>query len=796
MKFQHRMFNVAVTVIVVLLVASCGGAEQRKAKYLERGKEYIAQENYDKAIVELKNVIQIDPKHAEAYYLVGQAEEKKQNMRQAFGNYSKAAELNPGYIEPRYRLGYIYFATGQDDKASSMADEILKIQPNNPSGKTLHAALMARKGDTKGAAREMEKVVAEAPTQLDAVDLLASIYAKEGSFDKAMEVLSKGVEANPKNIPLRAQYARMLAERKDFPKAEKALQEIIALLPEKLEPRLSLALFYSQTNQADKAEKTLREAIQANPDDGLRYIVLADFMIGQKKPDRAKEELIAAIKAKPKLGNVRLALAKLYEQTGEYDKATQVYRDLIEASGDKPDGLTARNRLSNLMMNEGKQEEAAKLVDEVLKENPQDSEALYIKGKLALAKRDAPSAIAAFRSVLRDQPNFVDAYLSLAEAQMLDKNKDLARENLQKAVELNPKSVRAHVALAKYFADAGDFGEALKKADDALKISPDDIDALGTKVDILQARKDTKGAQTVLEKIKKAHPDKAIGYYALGQLYLSQKKYDGAIHEFEQAMGKSKDISMPLTMIVATNLAQHKPEKAIDRLNDVIKQFPKYPVAHELLGEVYLSGKKYDEAEQSLRKAIEANPKWNVPYKILGNVYLTKGDVAKAGQAYQQGLGAIPEDAELQTLLAGFYERTASYDKAIEIYEKIFSKNSADDLVANNLAALLTDYRQDPQSLKRAKELAIRFESSQQPAFMDTLGWVYYKSGENDKAIPLLEKAVKRAPEVPVFRYHLGMVYYKKGDLQSAKTQLAKAVESKNAYPGLEEARGTLKQIP
>jgi tetratricopeptide (TPR) repeat protein len=298
-----------------------------------------------------------------------------------------------------------------------------------------------------------------------------------------------------------------------------------------------------------------------------------------------------------------------------------------------------------------------------------------------------------------------------------------------------------------------------------------------------------------LEKIKKAHPDNATGYYLLGQLYLSQKKFDSAIHEFEQAMAKSKDISMPLMSIVTANLSQRKPERAVARLNGVIKEFPKYPVAHELLGEVYFFEKKYDEAEQSLRNAIEANPKWNVPYRTLGNIYLVKGDVAKAGQVYQQGLNAVPDDPELQMLLAGSYERARSYDKAIDVYEKVLGKNSANDVAANNLASLIADHRQDPQSLKRAKELAIRFKSSQQPAFMDTLGWVYYKSGETDKAISLLEKVVKQAPGVPVFRYHLGMVYYKKGDLQSAKTQLAKAVESKNEYTGLEEARGILKQI-
>jgi predicted Zn-dependent protease len=227
----------------------------------------------------------------------------------------------------------------------------------------------------------------------------------------------------------------------------------------------------------------------------------------------------------------------------------------------------------------------------------------------------------------------------------------------------------------------------------------------------------------------------------------------------------------------------------------VLKESPKHPVAYELLGEVYFYQKKYNEAEQSLRKAIEVNPKWNMPYKNLGNVYLARGDVAMASQVYQQGLSAIPEDAELLVYLAGSYERARNYEKAIAVYEQVLGKNSANDIAANNLAALIADHKPDPQSLKRAKELAMRFESSQQPAFMDTLGWIYYKSGETDKAISLLEKVVKQAPEVSVFRYHLGMVYYKKGDLQSAKTQLAKAVESKNEYPGLEEARGTLKQI-
>ena len=51
------------------------------------------------------------------------------------------------------------------------------------------------------------------------------------------------------------------------------------------------------------------------------------------------------------------------------------------------------------------------------------------------------------------------------------------------------------------------------------------------------------------------------------------------------------------------------------------------------------------------------------------------------------------------------------------------------------------------------------------------------------------------APQVPIFQYHLGMAYHGKGDKPSAKVWLAKALDSKQDFPGSQEARETLKAI-
>ena len=103
--FDKNSKLVAIALLVVFMLAGCGGAEERKAKYMERGKAYFEEENYDKARVEFKNVLQIDPKTAAPYFYIGQIEEKKQEWRKAFGNYSKAVDLDPELVDARIHLG-------------------------------------------------------------------------------------------------------------------------------------------------------------------------------------------------------------------------------------------------------------------------------------------------------------------------------------------------------------------------------------------------------------------------------------------------------------------------------------------------------------------------------------------------------------------------------------------------------------------------------------------------------------------------------------------------------------------
>jgi tetratricopeptide (TPR) repeat protein len=166
-----------------------------------------------------------------------------------------------------------------------------------------------------------------------------------------------------------------------------------------------------------------------------------------------------------------------------------------------------------------------------------------------------------------------------------------------------------------------------------------------------------------------------------------------------------------------------------------------------------------------------------------------------AVSAYEQGLKALPDNPQLMIGLAGVHERQKDYEAAISVYEKLLEQQPDNAIGINNLVALLSDHRSDAASLDKAAELAAKLEKTEQPAFLDTAGWIYYRKGDYDKAAGILKGVVEQSPEVPVFQYHLGMAYLKLGDKAAASEHLTRATDGEFSYEGIEEARAALKDL-
>jgi Flp pilus assembly protein TadD len=270
---------------------------------------------------------------------------------------------------------------------------------------------------------------------------------------------------------------------------------------------------------------------------------------------------------------------------------------------------------------------------------------------------------------------------------------------------------------------------------------------------------------------------------------------EDAVRAFEQARALRPDAPEPMTGIAQSYLAADKSNEAIAALRKATAAAPQDAFVRNLLGEVLSRGSRPDEAEAAaaFREAIALKGDWFVPYLNLGNMLEANGKSAEGRAVLRQGLERIPGNETLLFALAGAEERTGNPEAAVPIYERILSLRPQSEVAANNLAAILADLRKsDRVALERAFALAKPFETSDNPFYLDTLGWVLYRRGDPQQARLYLERAIGIRADVPVIQYHLGMVLAQLGEARAAEAALARAVIAGAAYPGLDEARAML----
>ena len=198
------------------------------------------------------------------------------------------------------------------------------------------------------------------------------------------------------------------------------------------------------------------------------------------------------------------------------------------------------------------------------------------------------------------------------------------------------------------------------------------------------------------------------------------------------------------------------------------------------------------------RALLDAGPNRPQLWARLSRSLALNGDIDGARQAIEDGIAAVPGDATLLWALASFLEQDGDIDGAIDIYEELYALSSDSVIVANNLASLLATYRDDPQSLERARVVSRRLSGTDVAPFQDTYGWILHRSGESQEAVSYLENAAAALQADAIVQYHLGAVYAAVGRNADAIAQLERAIEMAGPIdqrPQFDTARTLITQL-
>jgi tetratricopeptide (TPR) repeat protein len=791
MNILGRLVGAAV---IASLLAGCGGAEQRKARYIEKGENYLTERNYEKARVEFRNALQIEPNDVTARYQLGRVSEKLNNPREAVGHYQAAIDLDPNHMESRAALARLFLLGGVADRAMELVATGLAQQPQNAQLLTVRGAAKAQLGDVPGAFEDAEAAVKLAPNDEYAIALLASLYRQNARSDKAIELVSASLDRLPQSVDLRVVLADLLLSHQQMPEAEAQLKKVIELQPDDLSHRYRLARFHMLTKNVAAAEQTMRDAVAAAPNSVEAKVALAELLAAHGGAEKAEAQLKEFAAAEKDGASMQLALAKFYESQRKPDAAQAVYRNIIKAQELKPDGLTARNRLAALLLLKEDVKGATALIDEVLQENPRDNDSLALRGNLALARSDAPAAIADLRTVLRDQPNSVQVMRALARAHLQNNELALAEETLRSAAQSNPGDRAVRLELSQLLTQSGRPEQARPVLEQLVKETPNDSVALEALFRVQASLKDLTAARATAENIKQVRPDQPLGFYLEGAVNEAEKKYDAAEAAYVRSLEIQPNAGEPLTALVRVDVARNQVPKGLQRLDKAIAEQPGNVIARNLKGELLTSRGELDAAAASFNEAITRAPNWWMPYRGLALSHLAGKRNDDAIRILEQGLEKTGA-AALGTDLAALYERLNRPDDAIRVYETMISREPGSVAAANNLAMLLVSYRDDVSSLDRAEQLTGKLNHVSEPSILNTRGWVKFKRGEFQESLALLQQAVDKSPESPLMRYHLGMAQLKTGDRASAAKNLEAAVRSGRQFHGAKEAQAALEQI-
>jgi len=798
---QAWMFCVRMRIGIVLLLAvawtACGGPEERKAKYFARANEYIEAANYPKARVALRNVLKIDPKDGEAYYLFAQVEEREKNWRNAVQLYQEAIRLVPDHTAALITLGKYYLEARLTDHVVEVADTVLKKDPRQPQASALKIAAQAVTEEAiPSAIPKAEELARQFPTEPDVAILLATLYGQQRRHRDAENTLRRALEAHPRDLDLLNNLNAVLTEAKDWVGAEAVIRRMIEAEPKSMDHRLRLVRFSVAQGEYQKAESVLREAITLDPDSEQRRLVLADFFMNRKDVLSAERVLLDAAAHLPYSSQIQFGLAALYKRSGQDTQARERYSVLIQENRGKPVGLEAKVKLAEMDLQAGREVEAERQVQEVLKDNPRSSEGLILSGRMALARRNGKDAVQAFRTVLHDQPELATVQYLLGQAYQLTGETNLAKESFERAVALYPDQVDAKRSLAVLESKSGRYQKARARLDDLLKQRPDDVAALDMLMTLDLVTRNWQGAEQTLARIRQIPAGNSVALMAEGRFYEAHRRVEEARSAYEQATVMAPNEPEPLLSLVKLEVAHGQTIRAKTRLESILASRPNHPFAHGLLAEVLSITREQDVAAVHFREAVRLNPKWITPWLSWASLSFAQKIPDVAVRVLEDGLKANPDSEELYMLLASAHSDTGHIDSAMAAYESVLRLNPRNVLAANNLAVLLVEHKGDSSSLHRAFALSRDFEKdAPHPLFIDTLGWVRFKMGQQEEAIRLMKDAVAKSPDISVLNYHLGIALFQSGKHAEARTYLSKALKNSGSFEGRREAEQALAQI-
>ena len=774
---RAKIFRAALAGVCLSVIAACSSPEQKVQKFTKSGQEFIEKEEYGKANVQFQNALKIDEAHVPAIVGLAKVAELRQDYKRMFGALQNVVRLDPTNIEGHIQIGKLYLVGSDETRALEHADKALELAPENADALALKAAVLIKLEDDVQAVELAKKSLAIDPANSEAVTVLATERARAKDYEAAIGYLDGALASNSKQAVLHLLRLQMLQNLGRDAEVKAGHLKLIEEFPDEPGYRRIYVGSLIQKKELEEAREQLVEIAKLEPDevDPVLDVVRIDYRLGGDEKAAATFQEYAEERADNL--ELKFAYAAFLRQQQEFEAAQKIYDELSNQAEEPAIELRAKNEIAAQRLLEGKKDEAKVIIDEILVKDERNTEALLKQAGLKIDAGEHDDAIRDLRVVLDDEPESAPARMLMATAFERKGDVALAESQMAQAVEDSDYGSKQANIFAKFLIRNNEQTRAENVLVESLAKNPGDLENLKFLAAIRLLKQDWRGAEEVAKIIDNINDRDPVVNRILGAAYTGLEDYSGAIEALEAENERAPLAARPLTTLVAAYANSGRHDEAEELLRGIIQKNPDNYAGRMLLARVLVAQQKNDDARGVLTSAIEKNPTEFAGYEALYRLHILEGRRDEAKALIEQGLQAAPDSDGLKVIKADGLLAEGKEEEALVIYEDILSRRPNDRLVANNYASLLTKLRDDDASRQKAVQVAEVLDGIENAYFQDTLGWALVLSGDVERGVEVLGKAVEAMPGLAEARYHYGAALIKNGDVSRGKEELREAIK-------------------
>jgi tetratricopeptide (TPR) repeat protein len=741
---------------VLLLAASCNRDPKVQAqRYLENGNKFFAREKYKEASIMYRRALLKDQRFGEAYYRLGLTDLKLAAYGEAIKMLRRAVELQPYNTDAATKLADLFLLASTQDKQHSkelrkevrdLARGLLTQNPDSYDGRRIQGQMALLEGDAKSAVEEFEQanktkpyqphiyltyfqalvmagrpadaeriareMIAREKTYTPIYDILYLHFVREKKIDQAEQVLRQKVDNNPTSPSHRLQLAGhyfMQSRPSDMEAALKPLSD------EKAFPQGHLMtgdFFFYRIRQYDRAEQEYQAGIKSMPNDKPTYQKrLVELLATSGKTVDANNVLATILKENPKDNDAMAMRAAMMLTSGNREELNLAVNDLQSLVTRNPTNHLLRFNLARGLVGKGEIEQARLQLDESIKLRPDFMAAREMRGRIYLARNDAPKALKEADEIIALDPNNGPAHLIRSSALLTIGDRDKAREELDLIIKANPNNpdARAQVGYLAW------------------------------------QDKDYKKAEQIFSEMYKQNPNDLRGFIGVVELAALQGRMPEAIAEVEKAL--ARDPGKKQLQVLRANLLvrSNRIDEAVGVYQNLSNADPKNADLWVRLGQSFRLKGDLNAALEAFKRASQASPG---DANALLQIALLMENTGKRDQAkpiYEQILKLEPDHfVALNNLAYIKAEEGTDLDQALAMAQRALQKYPSAHEISDTLGWIYIKKNLSEDAVRVFSELVKNAPTN--PTFRYHYAMALQQKGDRPRARKELEEALKNKP--------------------------------------------------